>query len=80
MVYGDSIIMPIDMVSVAVMRSMTRNGSMIRKPISNPRRNSEIMKAGIRVRSGVASGELPCFEFATLRRISRCPSAGHSPS
>ncbi len=56
MVDGESIIIPIDIVRVAVMRSMTRKGSMIRKPISKPLRNSDIMKAGIKVRSGVASG------------------------
>ena len=55
MVAGDNIIMPIDMVRVAVIRSMTRKGSIIRKPISKPRRNSEIIKAGIKARRGVAS-------------------------
>ena len=35
---GGSIIMPIDMVSVATIMSMTRNGSAMRKPISKPRR------------------------------------------
>ena len=37
MTVGGSIIMPIDMVSVATIMSITRNGSTIRKPISKPR-------------------------------------------
>ena len=45
---GGSIIMPIDIVSVATIMSMTRNGNTIRNPISKPRRSSEIMKAGMR--------------------------------
>ena len=36
MTVGGSIIMPIDMVSVATIMSMTRNGRTIRKPISKP--------------------------------------------
>ena len=48
MTVGGSIIMPIDMVSVATIRSMTRNGSTTRNPISKPRLSSEIMNAGMR--------------------------------
>ena len=47
---GGNIIMPMDMVSIATIKSITRNGSTIRKPISKPRRSSEIMKAGIKIR------------------------------
>ena len=42
--------MPIDMVRVETTMSITRNGRVIRKPISKPRRISEIMKAGTRIR------------------------------
>ena len=38
---GGSIIMPIDMVSVATIMIDDENGSTIRKPISKPRRSSE---------------------------------------
>jgi predicted O-linked N-acetylglucosamine transferase (SPINDLY family) len=53
---GGSIIMPIAMVMVATIRSMTRKGSTIRKPISKPRRISEIMKAGTRMRRSTSRG------------------------
>ena len=55
MIEGDSIIMPIDIVTVATIMSMTRNGSTMRKPISKPRRISEIMKAGIRMRRSITA-------------------------
>src|SRR6185312_17525418 len=51
---GGSIIMPIDIKTDAITRSMTRNGTNSKNPISKARRNSEIMKAGIRTRSGTA--------------------------
>ena len=47
---GGSIIMPMAMTMVETMRSMTRNGRTTRKPISKPRRISEIMKAGMMTR------------------------------
>ena len=46
MIAGGIIIMPIDMVTVATTMSITRNGRMMRNPISKARRSSEIMNAG----------------------------------
>ena len=55
MTEGGIIIMPIAIVKVATTISITRNGSAIMKPISKPRRNSEIMKAGARTRRSAGS-------------------------
>ena len=68
-VEGDSIIMPIDMVSVAVIRSMTRKGSVIKKPISNPRRNSETMNAGMSVRSPGESASASAAATSFVREL-----------
>src|SRR6476659_9762276 len=57
-VVGGSIIMPIDMVSVATTISMTRNGSTIRKPISKARRSSEIINARISLQMQLLPGEV----------------------
>jgi len=48
--------MPIDIKTDATTRSMIRNGRNKRKPISNPRLSSEIMKAGTRMRSDISAG------------------------
>ena len=51
---GGSIIMPMLISTLATTRSMTRKGTNSRKPISNARFSSEIMKAGVTTRSGVS--------------------------
>ena len=61
---GGSIIIPIAMVMVATMRSMTRKGSTMRKPISKPRRISEIMKAGTSTRRSTVSRSTVSAAFA----------------
>src|SRR5437868_13965288 len=53
---GGSIIMPIDIRTEATTRAMIRKGRNSRNPISNARFSSEIMKAGTRMRSDIASG------------------------
>ena len=55
MTVGGSIIIPMDIVSVATIMSMTRNGKVIRKPISKPRLSSEIMKAGMSIRVSISA-------------------------
>jgi flagellin len=62
MTVGGSIIMPIDMTTDATTTSITRNGSAIKKPISKPRRSSEIMKAGIRIRKSRSSRAARSFK------------------
>jgi hypothetical protein len=52
---GGSIIMPIDISTQATTMSMTRNGTKIRKPISNARRSSLIENAGSRILSSTSS-------------------------
>src|SRR4030088_820366 len=72
---GGSIIMPIDISTEATTRSMIKNGRNSRKPISKARFNSEIMKAGTRIRSdissGVAGGGSPDRSHNSLRSFSR---------
>ena len=53
---GDSIIMPIDISTLATTRSMIRNGMKIRKPIWNAVFSSLVMKAGTSTVSGTSSG------------------------
>ena len=62
MTVGGSIIMPIDMVTVATTMSITRNGRAIRKPISDHLRNSEIMNAGARTRKSLGARSAPIPE------------------
>ena len=63
--------MPIDMVIVATIRSIIKNGKAIRKPISKPRRNSEIINAGTKVlRSLISPAPLsPNFSSASFLNI-----------
>src|ERR1700744_4374232 len=72
---GGSIIMPIDINTEATTRSMIRKGRNSRKPISKARFNSEIMKAGTRIRSdmssGVAGGASPDRSMNSFRSFSR---------
>jgi hypothetical protein len=63
---GESIIMPIDMSTLATTRSMIRNGMKIMKPIWNAVFNSLVTKAGTITRNGTslgppASGALAIF-------------------
>lgn len=53
---GGNIIIPIDMVRVETIMSMTRKGRAIRKPISKPLRSSEIIKAGTRILRSTVAG------------------------
>lgn len=73
MMTGGSIIIPIDIRILATTMSMIRNGINSRKPISNARRSSLIMKAGIRARSGMVSGPVTST-FARLTNSSRSRS------
>ena len=52
---GGSIIIPMDIKTEAMTMSIIRNGTNIKKPISNARRSSLIIKAGIATFNGVAS-------------------------
>src|SRR5690606_26571683 len=71
---GGSIIMPIDMVMVATIRSMTRKGSTIRKPISKPRLISEIMKAGTRMRKSASCADTSVWPRSRARSANRSKS------
>ena len=56
--------------------SITRKGRNSRKPISKARRSSLIMKAGIRLRIGVSSGEAGVS--ASERSRKSCRSSGRT--
>ncbi|MNT74671.1 hypothetical protein D3C72_2135100 [compost metagenome] len=62
------------MVMVATIRSITRNGSMIRKPISKPRRISEIMKAGTTARRSTLSSTTTVWPFSLAISMKSCRS------
>ena len=65
--------MPMLISTLATTRSMTRNGTNSRKPISKARFSSEIMKAGVTTRSGVSRA---CLGFSILdRRTNRARSS-----
>ncbi len=53
---GDSIIMPIDISTLATTRSMITNGMKIRKPIWNAVFSSLVTNAGTSTASGTSSG------------------------
>jgi hypothetical protein len=53
---GESIIMPIDISTLATTRSMITNGMNSRKPIWNAVLSSLVTKAGTRIDSGTSSG------------------------
>src|SRR5262249_34419838 len=55
MIIGDTIIMPIDISTLATTRSMIRNGMNSRKPIWNAVFNSLVTKAGMATRNGTSS-------------------------
>ena len=55
---GDSIIMPIDISTLATTMSMIRNGMKIMKPIWNAVFSSLVTKAGMSTRSGTSSAAL----------------------
>src|ERR1700722_13017530 len=57
---GDSIIMPIDISTLATTRSMTRKGMNTMKPIWNAVFNSLVMKVGIKTLSGTSSALANC--------------------
>src|SRR5579863_1936364 len=57
---GDSIIMPMDINTLATTRSMTRKGMNTMKPIWNAVFSSLVMKVGINTDSGTSSGEANC--------------------
>src|SRR3546814_20789072 len=54
---GDSIIMPSDISADATIRSMTRKGRKIRKPIWNAVLSSLVTKAGRRMETGTSFGD-----------------------
>ena len=68
---GGSIIMPIDIKIDETTRSMTRNGTNKRKPISNARFSSEIMNAGTSTRSDTSSGAFGRAELDRSRNSAR---------
>ena len=70
-VVGGSIIMPTDIKIEATTKSMTRKGMNNKKPISKARLSSEIMKAGMRLVKGVASGAAGKGSFAISRKSVR---------
>ena len=73
MTTGGSIIMPIDISTDATTMSMITNGRNSRKPISKARRNSEIMKAGTRIFSGMVEASAPGVSL--LRSKNSCTSS-----
>src|SRR5690606_14397325 len=69
---GGTIIIPIDISTAAMARSITRNGRKIRKPTSKPRWISLRRKEGTRIESGIspsASGARGAA-FAIIPRVS----------
>ena len=73
MIIGETIIMPIDISTLATTRSMIRNGMNSRKPIWNAVLSSEVTNAGSATRNGTAS--LSANGFSPARRANSCRSA-----
>lgn len=61
---GGSIIIPIDINTEAITMSIIRNGTKIKKPISNARRSSLIINAGMATFSGVSATVSAGFSLA----------------
>jgi hypothetical protein len=54
---GESIIIPMDVSTLATTMSMIKNGIKIKKPIWKAVLSSEVTNAGTSTRSGIASGD-----------------------
>src|SRR5205823_13771209 len=74
MLAGGSIIMPIDMSTLETTMSITRKGTMIRKPIWKAVLSSLIMKAGIKAYVGTSACVLGCGRPPTWRNSARSRS------